>query len=91
MSVQGRVGHDLERELLAGGQLTEREREVLEGAALGETARETGDRLYLGAETVRAHRKHALYKLGARSLTRAVVLAISVGALNLESLVDEDC
>lgn len=90
MSEPGRTGNALQREILEGDPLTDREIESLEGAAMGETAAETADRLFLSAETVRDYRKRAEYKLGARSLTRAVVVAISIGALNLSALVDEE-
>lgn len=78
------------RELLSGDELTERELEVLHGAALGETAGQTASRLYLAPDTVKQHRKTATAKLDAPNITRAVVLAISVGALNISELVDDD-
>ena len=77
------------RELLVGDRLTDRELEALEGAARDETAGQTAERLHLAPETVRMHRKMACAKLDARGVTRAVVVAISVGALNLASLVDD--
>jgi len=77
-------------ELLAGEPLSHREVQALHGAALGESARATGDRLYLAADTVRHHRKTACAKLGAHTMTRAVVVAIALGMLNLERLVPLD-
>lgn len=76
------------RELLAGDRLTDRELQVLEGAAKGETAKQTGARLCLASDTVRHVRKTATAKLDAPNITRAVVLAIGSGMLNLERLVD---
>jgi DNA-binding CsgD family transcriptional regulator len=77
------------RELLAGQPLNYREQEALHGAALGETAKQTGDRLYLAEDTIRGNRKTAQAKLEARNITRAVVVAISIGALNLTELVED--
>ncbi len=75
------------RELLVGDKLTDRELQVLHGAALGEKAWQTAGRLRLATETVRMHRKTATAKLDAPNLTRAVVVAIAGGILNLERLV----
>jgi DNA-binding CsgD family transcriptional regulator len=77
-------------ELLAGEPLSVREVQALHGAALGESARQTGERLFLAADTVRHHRKTAQAKLGARNTTRAVVVAIALGMLNLDRLVPLD-
>ena len=77
------------RELLAGGKLTDRELQVLHGAALGEKAWQTGNRLHLAVETVRCYRKTAAAKLDASNTTRAVVVAIGAGMLNLERLVEK--
>jgi DNA-binding CsgD family transcriptional regulator len=77
-------------ELLVGEPLTAREFQALHGAALGESARATGDRLFLAADTVRHHRKTACAKLGAHNTTRAVVVAIALGMLNLDRLVPLD-
>lgn len=76
------------RELLVGDELTDRELQVLHGAALGETAGQTGDRVFLAVDTVKQHRKTACAKLDAPNVTRAVVVAIAAGMLNLERLVD---
>lgn len=70
--------------------MTDREVEVLEGAALGETAGQTGTRLFLSPETIRSHRKRVSAKLGTRNVTRAVVVAIATGLLNIDRLVDEE-
>lgn len=81
MTAQG-----LRRELLAGDPLTGRELQALHGAALGETAAETGIRIHLGVETVRMYRKRACAKLEAANLTRAVVVALGRGMLNIDRL-----
>ena len=77
------------RDLLVGDKLTDRELQVLHGAALGEKAWQTGERLHLATETVRCHRKTAAAKMDAPNVTRAVVVAIAAGMLNLERLVSE--
>ena len=76
------------RELLVGDKLTDRELQVLHGAALGEKAWQTAARLSLATETVREYRKTATAKLDAPNVTRAVVVAIGAGIVNLERLVD---
>lgn len=75
------------RELLAGDPLSGRELQALHGAALGETAAVTGARLHLAEDTVRAYRKAACAKLDAPNVTRAVVVAIGSGMLNIDRLV----
>ena len=77
------------RELLVGDKLTDRELQVLHGAALGETAGATAERLSLAPESVRGYRKTAAAKLDAQNVTRAVVVAIAAGMLNLDRLVSE--
>lgn len=78
------------RELLAGDKLSSRELQVLHGAALGETSSQTGDRCHLAVDTVKQYRKTACAKLDAPNMTRAVVLAIAIGALDLSRLVELD-
>lgn len=73
-------------ELMQGEPLGPREVQVLHGAALGETVRQTGDRIHLSFETVKFYRKTACAKLGAHNTTRAVVVAIGVGVLNVDRL-----
>jgi DNA-binding CsgD family transcriptional regulator len=80
---------NLLREILEGEPLTDRELEALQGAALDETAAETGRRLHLATDTIKGHRKRAAAKLGVRSVTRAVVVAVATGALNIADLVDD--
>ena len=74
------------RELLAGDKLTGRELQVLHGAALGETAGQTAAREHLAVDTVKMYRKTACAKLDAPNVTRAVVVAIAAGVLNLDRL-----
>ena len=68
-------------ESLEGEPLTDRETEILVGAAEGETAAQTGARLYLSPETVKSYRKRIIAKLGARTGTHAVALALRTGKL----------
>lgn len=76
--------------LLAGGfvlaeagspKLTEREREVLRCLADGLTNQECGARLYLSPETIRAHLRKAMTKLGSSSRTHAVATALRGGLI----------
>ena len=55
--------------------VTPSELEVLRGAAHGETAVETADRLSKSLDTIKAQRKTALKRLGARSIAQAVYIA----------------
>ncbi len=57
-------------------ELTAREREVLRLVSEGFTNQEIGNQLFVSSETVRTHVRRAIAKLGARSRTRAVALAI---------------
>jgi DNA-binding CsgD family transcriptional regulator len=68
-------------EILEGEPLNERETEILAGAADGETAVQTGQRLYLSPETVKSYRKRIIAKLGARTGTHAVAVALRTGRL----------
>ena len=56
--------------------LSEREREVLRLLADGAAYAEIGSKLYLSPDTVRAHAQRAMTKLGARTRTQAVALAL---------------
>jgi DNA-binding NarL/FixJ family response regulator len=68
---------DLARsEPLAAKRLTAREREVLRLLAEGGSYGEIGSALFLSADTVRAHAHHAMTKLGAKTRTQAVALAL---------------
>jgi DNA-binding NarL/FixJ family response regulator len=62
----------------AGGRksLSQREREVLRMLAEGGSYAEIGGALYLSPDTVRAHAQRAMTKLGARTRTQAVAVAL---------------
>jgi PAS domain S-box-containing protein len=63
--------------------LTDREKEVLTLLALGETNATIADQLHLSPETVRSHTRSARLRLGARSRSHAIALALQSGQLNL--------
>lgn len=65
-------------------RLTDREREVLTLLALGETNATIASRLHLSAETVRSHTRSARLRLGAKSRSHAIALAIASGQLDLD-------
>ena len=56
--------------------LSARERDVLRLVSEGFTNEEIGNQLFISPETVRTHVRRAIAKLGARSRTQAVALAI---------------
>ena len=56
--------------------LSEREREVLRLLAEGGSYAEIGEALFLSPDTVRAHAQRAMTKLGARTRTQAVAVAL---------------
>lgn len=56
--------------------LSSREREVLRMLAEGGSYAEIGSRLFLSPDTVRAHAQRAMTKLGARTRTQAVAVAM---------------
>jgi two-component system nitrate/nitrite response regulator NarL len=56
--------------------LSEREREVLRLLAEGGSYAEIGAQLFLSPDTVRAHAQRAMTKLGARTRTQAVAVAL---------------
>jgi DNA-binding NarL/FixJ family response regulator len=59
--------------------LSEREREVLRMLAEGSSYAEIGSTLYLSPDTIRAHSQRAMAKLGARTRTQAVAVALRDG------------
>jgi DNA-binding NarL/FixJ family response regulator len=63
--------------------LTEREVEVLKLVMGGKRNREIGRRLFISEETVKAHMKHIIGKLGARDRTQAVTTALRRGVIHL--------
>jgi two-component system response regulator DesR len=56
--------------------LSEREREVLRLLAEGGSYADIGASLFLSPDTVRAHAQRAMLKLGARTRTQAVAVAL---------------
>jgi len=60
----------------ASKPLSERERQVLRMLAEGGSYAEIGASLYLSPDTVRAHAQRAMEKLGARTRTQAVAVAM---------------
>lgn len=65
--------------------LTEREREVLRLFAEGYTAETAAVQLGITEETVKVHSKHAVAKLGALNRLHAVVTAIRLNELDVQS------
>lgn len=61
--------------------LTPREREVLGEVAAGKTAKEIARSLGISINTVKFHVRNTLLKLGARNMTAAVALALTLGCL----------
>jgi DNA-binding NarL/FixJ family response regulator len=70
-------------EHLSEDPLTEREVEVLKLATTGNRNRDIADRLCISEETVKAHMKHILEKLGANDRTQAVTIAVRRGIIHL--------
>lgn len=66
------------------GALTDRERQVMTLLALGETCGSIAERLTLSPETVRNHSRSARLRLGARSRSHAIALALEMGEIELE-------
>jgi len=61
---------------MASRRLTGRERDVLRLLAEGGSYGEIASKLFLSPDTVRAHAHHAMTKLGAKTRTQAVALAL---------------
>jgi PAS domain S-box-containing protein len=66
---------------MANGILTRRHVEVLTHLALGATVEEIAEALVISPETVRVHIRNARRRLGARSRSHAVALAVQRGAI----------
>lgn len=79
----------LREEIMAGIPLNDGELGVLEQAALGRNAEQSGKALHYATETVKTHRKHAIAKLAARNIVHAVVIAVGMGYVNIEGVIDE--
>ena len=65
-------------------RLTDREREVLTLLALGDSNKVIAEKLHLSPETVRAHTRSARLRLGAKSRSHAIALALKSGQLALD-------
>lgn len=63
--------------------LSEREVEVLKLVMGGKRNRQIASRLYISEETVKAHMKHLMAKLGAIDRTQAVTIALRRGVIHL--------
>jgi DNA-binding NarL/FixJ family response regulator len=61
--------------------ITHREREVLQSVAEGNANKEVAARLRISEETVKAHMKKLLAKLGANDRTHAVMIALRRGVI----------
>lgn len=83
------MSRTLQEEILAGLPLSERELEALHSAALGESWGEAGMRLHFSRETIRSNRRSAIAKLAARNITHAVVIAVGMGYVNIEEILEE--
>ena len=66
--------------------LSEREIEVLRSAASGRSNKLIGVHLAISEDTVKAHMKHIMAKLGASDRTHAVLIAMKRGFLDGISL-----
>ncbi len=63
--------------------LSKREIEVLRLVADGNRNRDVAEKLFISEETVKAHVKHIMEKLGANDRTQAVAIALRRGIINL--------
>ena len=72
-----RIAESFGQEPLSG-----REVQVLKLAMTGSRNREIGDRLFISEETVKAHMKRILVKLGANDRTQAVTIAARRGIIH---------
>ena len=68
---------------LSDESLTERQIEVLELVGAGNRNRDVADRLSISEDTVKAHVKHIMEKLGASDRTQAVTIAVRRGIIQL--------
>jgi DNA-binding NarL/FixJ family response regulator len=63
--------------------LSEREVEVLQRVMLGNRNRDIAQNLFISVETVKAHMKHIMEKLGASDRTQAFTIAVRRGMIQL--------
>jgi PAS domain S-box-containing protein len=64
---------------IAGASLSPRETEIVRLVALGQTGPEIADELHIAHDTVRAHVRNAMAKMGARSRAHLVAKALAEG------------
>ena len=64
-------------------RLTGREVDILRQLAGGNRNRDITDKLFISEETVKAHLKHILEKLGATDRTQAVAIGVRRGIIQL--------
>lgn len=72
-------------EHLSDDDLTSREIEVLRHVAGGNRNRDIAERLFISEDTVKAHIKHIMSKLGASDRTQAVAIGVRRGFIELGS------
>ena len=70
-------------EHLGEDALSQREVEVLQLLSMGTRNSDIGQRLYISTETVKAHMKHIMEKLGATDRTQAMAIAVRRGIIQL--------
>jgi DNA-binding NarL/FixJ family response regulator len=70
-------------EHLGGEMLTAREMDVLHLVMAGNRNRDIGNNLFISEETVKAHLKHIMEKLGAKDRTQAVTIALQRGIIQV--------
>jgi DNA-binding NarL/FixJ family response regulator len=70
-------------EHLSDEALTQREVEVLQLVMGGNRNRDIAERLFISEETVKAHIKHTMQKLGASDRTQAIAIAARRGIIQL--------
>ena len=70
-------------EYVGDNALTEREIDVLRYVASGNRNRDIAERLFITEETVKAHIKHIMEKLGASDRTQAMAIAVRRGIIQL--------
>jgi DNA-binding NarL/FixJ family response regulator len=64
-------------------RLSERELDVLAGLARGLMTEDVAAEMFLSPHTIRSHVKAAMRKLGAKTRTHAVAIALAAGAIDL--------
>jgi DNA-binding NarL/FixJ family response regulator len=70
-------------EHLTDESLSEREVQVLSRVAAGDRNRDIAEKLFIAEETVKAHIKHIMGKLGANDRTQSVTIAARRGIIQL--------